>query len=238
MAINDKDYELLSRYIDGDLSADERKGLEARLSEDMELGTALNDFHHINQRLQSVYAGTAETPIPQHISALLQAPAMPETKVAVFPRRRAANWGFALAASLFVAVAAVQLTQQANEEPYADTVFATALDTLPSRGQGWNTLPNGLELRPVLSFQSKTGAWCREYFLRDDDSGWHGVACYNGQSWETSAVIETQFLDADGHYQPASALDTIDIARYIDQHASGIPLDADQEATRIASGWQ
>jgi hypothetical protein len=152
------------------------------------------------------------------------------------PHRRLANWGFALAASLVVAVAATQLVQQGSQ-PSADTMLSAALDNI-SRGSGWETLADGRNVRSVLSFQSTSGAWCREYLMADGDAAWHGVACRQDEGWATAVLASTELAESSTEYRPAGATDSVDIANFIDLNAADIPLDARQEAELIARDWQ
>jgi hypothetical protein len=99
-------------------------------------------------------------------------------------------------------------------------------------------LSDGRALRPVLSFQSNTGSWCREYLLADGDSSWHGVACRDKNGWTTAVLTTTQLPASSEDYRPAGAGDAADIADFIDRNAAGIPLDARQEAEIIARSWQ
>jgi len=247
MNITEQDYELLSQYLDRELPAGESEQLELRLAAEPQLQAALGRLQALQSRLQAAYGELGQGPVPARTLALLQqAPAqasqqpLPTAKVVQLPAKRAVNWGFALAASLVVAVSATLVSQwdQQSAQSGADTLLAAALESTPSRGTGWETLSDGRKLRPVLSFQNSTGDWCREYLVGDSDGNWHGVACRGNEGWTTEVLAATRIEDASAQYRPAGAADSMDVADYIDRNANGIPLDAREEAAIMARGWQ
>lgn len=247
MTITEQDYELLSQYIDRELPPGVCAQLELRLAAEPQLRAGLGRLQALQRQLQDTYGQLGEGPVPERTLALLQeAPAQavqqpqPTAKVVQLPRKRNINWGLALAASLVVAVSATLVSQwdQQSAQSGADALLAAALESTPSRGTGWETLSDGRTLRPVLSFRSSTGNWCREYLVGDSDGNWHGVACRSNEGWTTEVLAATQIEDASPQYRPAGAGDSMDVADYIDRNANGIPLDAREEAAVMARGWQ
>tara|TARA_R110001592_G_scaffold126336_1_gene337454 strand:- start:76946 stop:77650 length:705 start_codon:yes stop_codon:yes gene_type:complete len=234
MHVTEQDYELLSQYLDGELSPVETSQLEQRLTAELGLQACLTELQTLQGRLQNIYSDAAVGPVPANISALLQdSPA----RTVPLPQRRVAIWGLALAASLVVAVAATQLAQQ-NQQPDMNSALSVALDNSPSRSSGWETLSDGRRVRPILSFQGTSGAWCREYLLTDGNADWHGVACRNDGTWATAVLASTKIMAITTEYRPAGAGDSDAIAAFIDENAADIPLDARQEAELIARSWQ
>jgi hypothetical protein len=234
MDVTEQDYELLSQYLDRELSAADASQLEQRLAAEPGLQACLRELQALQSRLQDTYNDAAAGPVPAEITSLLQDSPV---RIVSLPHRRVANWGFALAASLVVAVAAIQLVQY-SKQPGADNALSIALDNSPSRGSGWETLSDGRNIRPVLSFQSTSGAWCREYLLSDGDADWRGVACRDGDTWATAVLANVELASPTAAYRPAGADDADAIAAFIDQNAADIPLDARQEAELIARRWQ
>jgi hypothetical protein len=89
-------------------------------------------------------------------------------------------------------------------------------------------------LRPVLSFKSKTAAWCRQYELRyATRQASHGLACRNdGGRWDVVAATPPATIGT----RPAGsgqreAIDEL-VTAMIDQ-----PLSRADEAARIGKGW-
>jgi len=245
MDITQQDYELLSRYLDQELPPDFARDLEQRLAAEPSLQSAFARMQALQLRLQSAYADIASQPVPRQIVALLQT--QPSNVVPIPlrpplnpPRKRALNWGFALAASLVVAVSATVVTRwdQQSAQPGADTLLSMALESSPSRGDGWEELADGRNIRPVLSFQSTTGTWCREYLLRSSEASWHGVACRGDAGWTTTVLASADAAAASADYRPAGAANPDEIADFIDRNAAGIALGADEEAAIISRAWQ
>jgi hypothetical protein len=117
-------------------------------------------------------------------------------------------------------------------------LLAGSLETAPSNGSGWTALDDGRQVRPILSFQSHSGAWCREYLISGPGGELHGVACRGDKGWTSQISVNTHLHESAAEYRPASALDSDEVASFIDQNAADIPLDAKQEAELIARQWQ
>lgn len=243
--MNDRDFELLSAYIDGELEPAIAAALESRLAQEPALSAHLAELRALQNQLQDTAATSADgTPVPAHIRELLQPRpsgirSLPH-RLTQFPGNL--RQGLAIAASL-AAIAGLLLASQwqngldgAND----DVLLAAALETLPSRAAGWDTLDDGRRLRAVLSFPSREGNWCREYILTAGDSAIRGVACRDSSNWATRIAAPHALLPGGDEeaYRPASAGDSDDIARFIDQHVAGDVAGAETEAGLIARSWQ
>ncbi len=253
MNATEQDYELLSQYLDQELSPATVRQLEQRLATEPRLQALLGRLQVVQRELQQTYNQASIGPVPASVTALLQDPAAQATdtlsnnnlssdipsNVVSLPRKRTPAWGFALAASLVVAASATLVSQW--EQPSGagvDSALSLALENTPSRGSGWETLGDGRMLRPVLSFQSSTGSWCREYLLADGKDGWHGVACRGDNGWDTMVVASARVTGSAAEYRPAGATDSTQVADFIDRNAAGIPLDATEEAQVMDRAWQ
>ena len=240
MDITEQDYELLSQYLDGELPEYAARLLEQRLAAEAPLRTCLERLGALNDRLRGAYDGIESEAVPQRIAALLQDGA---PHIVPLPHRRTMHWGFALAASLVVAVSATLVTQVGRDSVGTgsqgmDVALSLALEQAPSRATGWEILADGRNLRPVLSFQDRNGAWCREYLLADGHSNWHGVACRGDSGWNQAVLVTTQPAGSSDDYRPAGAADSDQIAEFVDRNAADIPLDHSQEAELISRNWQ
>ena len=150
-----QDYELLSQYLDGELTGPAAADLEQRLAVDVQLAASLAQLREQDERLKKAFDAPDMETVPAAIMALLEQDARPP--IAALPHRRTAGWGFALAASLVVAASAVLLTQwhpgtSHQDRPTVDIALAQVLEQSPSRGSGWEALADGRQARPVLSF--------------------------------------------------------------------------------------
>jgi len=250
-ALQPGDLESLSRYVDGELPADESRELEARLRENEALRSALVQFEELNHRLTDMLS--ERDAVPESVTALLAGTpvdngATHKDNVLAFPGTSNAGavaqrprWAYAMAASLTAAVA-LSLVFSDNTPtsdgslPGNDAIVSAALDSQPS-SVDWNTLEDGREFQAVLSFPHEDGRWCREYLLRGGEADWRAVACRSEDRWVTQAAGLESFLDSTDAYRPAGAGDNATVAVFISQHAADIALGADEEQTLIASDW-
>ena len=238
--VTEQDYELLSRYLDQELPSVDRELLDQRLEAEPELAAELAGLQALQGRLNKAYSGV-DGSIPQRIVSLLR---YETARIVPLPRKRLVDWGFALAASVVVAASATLITQWSPQSAQpagtagAEAMLALALENSPSRGSGWETLADGRNVRPVLSFQSNTGNWCREYLIADSDGSWHAVACRGDSGWVTKVRSETDLAGSAQEYRPAGAMDTDEVSGFISLNAADIPLDAGQEAELIDRKWQ
>lgn len=232
-----QDYELLSQYLDRELTAIAAQQLEQRLRIEPALNVSFLQLQALQTRLQHSVDTVGTTGIPGHITALLQAEPL---RIVPLPHRRTMGWSYALAASLVIAASGALISQwgQLSGQSDPDAALWLALDNSPSRSAGWESLADGRQIRPVLSFEHKSGDWCREYLLTDNDGSWHGVACRGDDGWATTALVATDIPGSPGEYRPAGANDSVEVVNFIDQNAAGIPLDANQEAAMIAQEWR
>jgi surface antigen len=240
--MNDSDMEIVSRYIDGELSVDERASFEARLVDEPALEAALEEALKLDAELKTTFHARGTDSVPPRIAAMLGAPA---DNVVAFPARPRKRVQFAIAASV-AAVCGVLITQNMqNSEPglpellQEDRLLSQALESTPSMATGWETLADGRQLRPVLTFPSTAGSWCREYLLSTADNDWRGVACRDADgAWITEALGSESFLNPGDAYQPAGAGDSDQVATFIGENAADIALSRGQEADVMANNWQ
>jgi len=230
--MKEQDFELLSQYLDGELDLIGASVLERRLAEDSELKITLEQMRSQNVRIQDAFAGTDKA--PAHVQAMLE----PASNVVALSRRTARPaWQYAVAASL-VAAAGLLLTPDWNRQGAGDDLLARVLEHTPSMASGWETLEDGRQVRPVLSFRHTDGHWCREYLLSGSAGGSRGVACRDGDTWQTAIIAEANIPGDSTDYRPAGAGDAEPVARYLAESADGIALSAAEEAELIANDWK
>lgn len=243
--MKDRDFELLSAYLDGELEPATAAELDSRLAQEPALSARLAELRALQSELQDAAEKTQGTQVPARVRELLQPQpsgirALPH-RLARFPGNL--RQGVAVAASL-AAVAGLLLASQwqggLDGAASEDALLAAALETLPSRATGWDVLDDERRLRAVLSFPNREGNWCREYILTDEDSAIRAVACRDNSNWATRIAVPQALLPGGDEeaYRPASAGDNGDIASFIDQHAAGDVAGAEREAGLIARSWQ
>lgn len=239
--MTEQDYELLSQYLDHELTETAAADLEQRLAADAQLKAGLERLRMDNERLKQAFSAPGLETVPAGIIALVERDAQPA--IAPLPHRHTAGWGFALAASLVVAASALLINQwnpTANRPstPATDSMLSGVLEQAPSGGSGWEKLADGRQARPILSFKSKDGAWCREYLVSGADGYSQGVACRSNGAWVTRVVAAAQAPGTPSEYRPAGSTGPDQVADFIAAQAAGIALGREQERELISRHWR
>jgi len=230
--MKDQDFELISRYLDGELDSLAARRLEKRFAAEPELAATLARLTEQDERIRS--ALNSADKVPAHVYAMLK----PQTNVVALPRSATRPaWQYAVAASLVAAVALV-LMPSWQQAPGNDTLLANVLESAPSMPEGWLELEDGSQVRPVLSFEDVDGQWCREYLLSNESQSQRGVACRQDGEWQTLVIADAQIPGDNGDYRPAGSGDTDAVAQFLAERAQGIALSADEEAERLATNWK
>lgn len=239
--MNEQDYELLSQYLDGELAAGEIQELRKRLIAEPLLRATLERMRNVDDRVKAAFDVPGADTVPARVAAMLGGSGATSHTQPGFRH----GWGLAIAASL-VAAAGLLLAPEwrqatdghPNGTPSADQMLASVLESIPSRGEDWDVLADGRQVRPVLSFSGAGDQWCREYLLADGRANFRGVACRIDGEWRTEVLAGIGAAESRDTYRPAGAADSDEVASYISTHATSIPLSLEQEAEVIARSWQ
>lgn len=256
--MSEKDWELLSRYVDGEMADVERRRLEHRLACESELKARLQAMQRLDSKLAAALGHrdgvpaavydmltVSSTGAGSEASGGLGQPSA--GNVIRFPQRsttptpvRSTRWPLAAAATVLAALGITLMMSNPSPQggfPGNDRLVSSALDTVPS-GDDWTTLDDGRELRSVLTFAHRDGQWCREFLLRNTDRDVRAVACREDGRWVTQAAGYESYLDSTTAYRPAGAADSAPVSVFISENAAGIALGRQQETNLIASGWR
>lgn len=250
MTISD---EKLSAFIDGELPDSEMAAISAKLHDDTQMAERLAALAEANNKVVSAYAPIVDEPVPERILKMLQpvsdAPTESVGNVVRIdtakskPRQR--NWLAALAASLTLALGYwMGLGDDANnfDEQWVGTITAAhplfnvleqtpsaTIVTLPGRGK--------ITAKPILSFKSRSGDYCREYQTQSKVSATRGVACRKETVWEVVMVSKTGVDGGDG-YRTASGYSDKHIEQLVDEMMLDVPLGAEEERTLLSQQWK
>jgi hypothetical protein len=241
--LTEQDYELLSQYLDGELPAAQAQQLRERLLAEPSLRAGFERIKTVNDHLTGAFGVSGVDAVPAHVVQMLQHPKSHEDKG--FYQRRV-GWGLAVAASVLAAAGLLlnpgQNDQRGDELAQTgrhDALLSPVLEQSLSRGDGWIFLVDGTSIRPLLSFPSVEGGWCREYLLTDAGSEWRGVACRSAGQWVTAVLAAVESSGTiDQYYRPAGATTPDQVTAFIDSKSANIPLSQEQETELIARGWQ
>ena len=249
--LSDKDWELLSQWVDGELNDVDARRMLQRMKAEAPLREAADAMRAMDLTLQSALGAHDAVP-PAIVRSLgvddAEAGTVAGGNVVSFPGRNTGNrgarpprWPLALAASVVAALGVVFLALQPAPQPDGlpgnDALVSATLDTAAS-GSGWIELNDGRALQPVLTFEHRDGAWCREYLLRSSGSDWRAVACRAADRWVTQAAGLESYLDANGGYRPAGSADSAPVSLFISENAADIALGSEDEQQLIERGWR
>jgi hypothetical protein len=230
-----RDDELLCRFLDGEASPEECLAVTERVRHDPGFAKRLEGFKANDLLLQSLNT-TRDLAISPDLIARLTEKTPARAQTTAFPLTSRRSW-FALAASVTAVVGlglALQLAKIDNDPmPRMSAALAQALETNPSRSNGWDVLSDGR----VLTFPAADGNWCREFMLASNESHWRGVACRENNTWVTQVIGSEVFLDHASGYRPAGADDNDTVARFIDEQASDVALSRRQEQALLENSW-
>jgi hypothetical protein len=233
--------------VDGQLAPADVPDLVQALARSAGLVAELQEYLALSRsRIASVYAAKAEEPVPRWLSdAVMRAAAPSATAQPPGFGRRLLGWlrsgyrvpawslaaGPALAAVVVAAVAAYLATSPASRSAVAEADLAAALErTQSGKDAALATL------RPVLSFNSTTGAWCRQYEMRNASRQVsHALACRaEGGQW---TVVASTPPAAGGGFAPAGADQRKAVDDLVTSMMQGNPLSQDEEAAVIGRHW-
>jgi len=240
--MTEQEYELLSQYLDGELAAPVAQELRKRLIAEPQLRASLERLKKVNNSVKDAFDVPGADAVPARIVKMVE-----NTKTGTngLPAPRRAGWGLAVAASLVAATGLLLTPDWRQQGPEysadgasGDPLLTQVLEYSASRADGWDTLEDNRQVRPLLSFQNTEGGWCREYLLSEGGRTWRGVACRSEGQWTTEVLSIGAFSGSVNEYRPAGATDSDEIASFINTHSAAIALSLKEEADLIASKWQ
>jgi anti-sigma factor RsiW len=247
--------EMLMRFADGELDADEMAVIEKAMETDDDLVARVAMFIETKAEAQAALRPLLEEPVPEALKAAVEgmvAAKRAETaKVETAPatvvpfeartqaRPAARRWTLPLAASIAAVVGGLAGYWAAGEggpQPgglsVAGVVDSTIGGALGSVAAGEEvTLAAGDRFRAIATFRDDADNVCREFEL--DSAGRStvvAVACNTAGEWRISFAVSAPG-DAGG-YAPASSTEALDA--YLSAIEAGEPLSAEEEAAALA----
>lgn len=237
------DDELLSAYLDGELSESDEVALQERLSEDPVLSESFNRMCILDVSVSRAYDQIQDTPHSAKLEALLR-----PTKVEnIFLRiidtvSDRVPYQFAAAVVLgcvFVLSSFISTSHTGiyvSQGVFGKKVSLILDSTLSHTTVALNSLSN---IQPVLSYESITQEFCREYILSDQNKVVRGIACKNRTGfWEERISTSIPGYIEDSQYHTVAAPDTDILNSYIDKTMHGLPMSLDEELLVIQAGWK
>lgn len=238
--------EMLSAYLDNELSAADRIAVQNGLRDDPAVAARLAQLTRVNTLVGRQAALIDTVAMPAAVMAMLQTkPAASSNVVAMSGFRRVQQRLLqqmrehaALAASLalLAGFAGGQLLPFTGEVQLTDDTGSaafTALETLPS-GQTL-TIDGDTRLTARFSFVDPQARYCRQYVIENSQGSSENLACRGQSGWVPVASVYSN-SSATGQYQTASGpamLDTL-----LDTMMQGPALSQAAEQNAISRHWQ
>lgn len=243
------DDDTLMAYADGELDPAQRAAIARAMQDDPAVAAAVARHQALRLDVFAAFAGTLDEPVPGRLQPPVAAP-VHDLAAARSAREAAAleeierrqlrpawpRWG-ALAASLAVGVLAGSLgtgwprtggepalAQGPDGQLTAGGGLAQALDRQLAQDTG--------DVRIGLSFQSRSGAYCRTFQL----GGSGGLACREGGRWHIPVLADS--ATAEGNYRQAAAQLPPAVLEAVDERIAGSTLDAAAERSARERGWK
>jgi hypothetical protein len=95
------------------------------------------------------------------------------------------------------------------------------------------------KVRPILSFASKDGRFCREFEAFGKDGSVVGVACKVDTGWKMEVMVSAApHAPDDTQYAPASGFDAKALDEVVSRLMDGQALSQDDEKAALRNGWR
>lgn len=233
--------EMITAWLDGEVSPKERQAIEAAISGSPELGMRVARLSRADRMLAPAFAETLSAPIPKRFEDLLAVPKARAQRASIWsqlgeflsPRPMA----IATASLLFgVAVGGLLLSRatggpafeaMADGQLVANHQMAMQLASAQSGGEG--------ALRIRLSLVDDAGQYCRQF----ETASAAGLACLEDGNWKVDTLTAgAGSPNADGLYVMADGSPDPALAAALQRRGVRELLDRDQEAAAIAAGWK
>jgi anti-sigma factor RsiW len=250
--------EMLMRFADGELDADEMAVIEQAMATNDNLVARVAMFIETKAEAQSALKPLLDEPVPEKLKATVEAMIeakraqekhaedKPVTTVMPFEVRKAAakptvrQWTLPLAASLAAVIGGLAGYWSANTGDRGQGGLWVAGVIRPALGEALATVESGKEIRlagisdrfrVIATFRNSAQDVCREFEVDSADrSTVVSVACRSGDEWRVSFAV-VALGDAQG-YAPASSTEALDA--YLAAIEAGESLSAEDEATALA----
>ncbi|PHR62549.1 MAG: hypothetical protein COA47_03110 [Robiginitomaculum sp.] len=247
--------EQLSAYLDGELDKKERQKLETALASDPDLAERLAALEHTNAVLKATFNPILEEPVPEHVLALLSDAKQPTDSgdvVPLFPQKvhlQFSKWQLPIAASIAlvlgvgighnwspgIELGGTLMAQVSGTIAPGNPLF-DVLEHTPSAHQVSLVADGSVQARPVLSYQTNDGTYCREFEVKGPKAGLHGIACRSGQNWDIQIQNQTR-LQASSGMRTASGNTDQAVDQFISDSISDIPFGLEREVELMQNGW-
>ncbi|MCB2045456.1 MAG: hypothetical protein KDE61_05100 [Novosphingobium sp.] len=241
--------ERIAAFLDGALDDAELIAFEAELERDPTLAAEVERMMENDTLLREAFAGPIKDGVDDALVARMGLAGKPQAEVVNLAEHRSGapvsandnppfwrRWQVPLGGAIAAALALTVILNNQHGTGRGVT-FNTALDATLS-GQV-ATLDGGRELKPLLTFQTSDGRFCREFSIGKGDAGGTGIACRSDANWRVEALDKgATELAAGTGIALASGADATGLdAAYVRLNADD-PMNAEREKALISNGWK
>jgi len=249
--------EMLMRFADGELDAEEMAVVEKAMESDDNLFARVAKFIETKAAAQAAFGPLLEEPVPPALKATVEGMVAArkadaargreqQSTVVKMGARPAATrppvrqWTMPLAASIVAALvgglAGYWAGARDSKGPtglsvagVVDAGLAEALGTVPAGQEA--VLADASQFRAIATFRNAASEMCREFEIDAmDRSTAISVACHEGDGWHVSFLVAAP-ANADG-YAPASSTEALDA--YLSAIEAGEPLSSKEEGAALS----
>jgi len=243
--MNVTDEELMA-YVDGELDAARFELLRREIAASADLTRRVTDQQALRDRLRQAFDPVLDEPVPARLTDLASRDRVIDFESSSRQRLSRSAWlsGLALAAGVVLGVAlGPMLPNLVRERPNivsigADVAVGGVLaDALSRRLASEQSSSDPIRLG--VSFQAKSGEYCRTFISRRGDGALAGMACRQGAEWRIDALQYVAIVpgDSNGYRQAATSLPPM-ILQAAEVAMTGDPLDAHGEKEARDHHWR
>lgn len=235
--------EMITGWLDGELSPEQRDQVEAAVAASPELGLHVARLSRMERMLAPAFAETLEAPIPARFDAILSRPrasawGLPRVRSALAGMMDVRSFGMATAA-LVVGVVVGGMLLAPRQAPGFETNSDGRMIANMAMAASLASLQSGdavgqQSVRIKLTVMDESGHFCRQF----ETSGASGLACLEGDTWKVDTLSPNTSVGGAGQYVMAGGDIDPAITAALERRGVRQVLDRAEEAAAIADGWK
>lgn len=236
------DIELLSAYMDGQLSDDKKVLLESRLAKEPELKALLIKLEVTERELNKTISEIDAMPMSDSLQRVLSRKNQDNPLMEIFAaimvriRHLVADQTIPATAVVMVIVGAIYVSEFTVEEQRVPSetplISAEALQNLHNIVAGETVATGDGLLVELLAFRRADEVLCKQYYLESENPR-EGIACFEMGEWANVAIVEQSRARGITGYKPASGDSSPEIDDFIEKNMVNGVLTVEDEKTAM-----
>ncbi len=243
------DIEMLSAYLDKELSPDETSLIEERLAENQDLRLVLKQMRASNEFIRTTVSEIDKVPMSPKLDALMssidsgrsyvrqkQDSILSQLWFWAMDVRSQFSWSINAVATIVLLVGVAFYLNGGRHEhnllqlDVGKPVPPSLAATLSRATTGSSLTISGVKVDQKLAFINQASSMCKQYSVSNQEIQAQAVACYENGSWVNIVAEKTHVnLGEDLLYRPASGSSGALVDAYIEDNIQGIPLSKEGE---------